>query len=1130
MHEIMRSSKTSILRLVGFLIGCISAAAAESPRQTVLLDGDWQFQLDPNDLGAKEGWFAEGRQLAHFAKVPGAWDAQGFGPETEKMRHNFIGKGWYKRRIQIPSSDSKEQRYFLVFGGVYRSARVWVNGEEVGKHLGYVSDFEFEITKLARAGEYASITIEIDSEQHWDVDALQGCLDIPDHLFSYWGGIWGHVKLESRNSEWLEHLQIQTLVSPRSCQATATLGGAYRPGDKLRLEIMETDGKIVLTREEPLDALLSNGQATLSADLPDALLWSPESPNLYRARLILLRQQQPLDSQEGTFGIRSIVIQGSHFIVNGNRYYLNGYGDDAVYPQTIAPPSDKAFYVSRLKVAKTYGFNFVRHHSHFLPPEYYEACDEVGMFVSPELPIAYMRYYSRAKGPARELYKTEWANAIVRHRNHPSIFDWCMGNELWDGIDLAPDLYAIAKKLDPSRLVIDSDGLMPSGFTDGQRDRATMDFYTVMFNILTTPLEDPRKFETGMPSKPIMTHEEGNFVQFPRLDSIELYKDDFKPFWLTAARDKIEKFGLLDETTRWSEASEKLYYICHKANLEALRKNPQISGYDWWLLEPWYPGSNGLLDVYRRPISVTPAQVREINGPVVVLQDGIDNNYRGEQRLRASFSVSNYSPAALRSIAFNWHLRNSTSTLSEDHWVIDAAGQGEISQGGKIDVQLPDTLVPEKLTLSVELTAGGLTVTNHWETWLFPAKESELKHAVPLYASDDLLAELEAYHPKAIPSTGMLEPRAVYVARQPTDRLLSASADGACVILLSPVGLFPTDVTTFKSAWWLGVFPGDTNAGTLVYDSPVTRAMAPDGWCDAGWFRLLQGAQTIILDDLVAQPHVLIRALNVHGAPAPFSRGLDFDYVWRNKSLLFEARVEKGSWIVSGLNFDAALRNGGPEARWLLTQMLAYAETLPRPDAALPLGWLRSAIAGSLFSQGPLVSGFSRLLEYKGESVSGVTYRNGDGECLRIRQEEPLHQLSWETAVTPDVQRTTFVFAGGFAFIDPSESKHGFALWINGSKALDFDTTREPTEWKSSNGEILLRYVPQLSQSSWSETMGLFYLSVPASSLLSGKAATITVHSIGQDNKRWFAINPYPDILGSETSSPKSRDSKTDGQ
>ena len=148
-----------------------------------------------------------------------------------------------------------------------------------------------------------------------------------------------------------------------------------------------------------------------------------------------------------------------------------------------------------------------------------------------------------------------------------------------------------------------------------------------------------------------------------------------------------------------------------------------------------------------------------------------------------------------------------------------------------------------------------------------------------------------------------------------------------------------------------------------------------------------------------------------------------------------------------------------------------------------------------------------------GETTHGITYRESEGEGLRIRQGEPWNDLIWETAPAPAQARTTFVFAGGTAFIDPNKAGQGFGLSVNGRMVLTFDTTREPASWTSPDGEIVLRYVPALSQSSWDETMGLFYLSLPAKELSRGKAVTLGLRPIGGEYRHWFALNPYTDIL-----------------
>lgn len=1093
---------------------CEAAAEADlagaCPRAS--LDGTWTFRLDPDDVGETAEWFRPDILYTDYIQVPGAWDAQGFGPETEKLRHNFIGKGWYARDVEIPG-DWRGRRVFLRFGGVYRAAKVWANGHFVGRHLGYVSDFEFDLSPFIEFGTKNRLVVQVDSEQRWEEDALQGCMDVIDHLYTYWGGIWGHVDIEARSAAWLDDVFIVPRTAPATgCTVAARIGGDAAGGAAVVLAVSDAEGVPLASRRVEVG---KDGAVRADLDLPKALLWTPEAPHLHVATLTLLdAADKVLDCAQERFGVRSIELRGTDFLVNGVKYYLAGYGDDCVYPDTIAPPADKQYYIDRLRVAKSYGFNYVRHHSHFVAPEYYEACDEVGMFVSPELPIAYPRFYERAHGAALELYKSEWDAAIRRYRNHPSIFNWCMANEQWEGMPrVAPDLYRIAKELDPSRPVIDSDGLFPPGFIDGTKDRPTLDFLTVMFDILTTPLDNPDKFKTGKPLKPMITHEEGNYVHFPRLDEIDLYGNTFKPFWLTDCRDRVERAGLLAETPAWALASERLYLLCHKSNIEALRKNPHISGYHWWLLQPWYVGSNGLLDTHCRPNSVTPEEVRKFNAPVVLLQDGVRLTYRGGDQLECSLKLSNYSGRPVERGAVRVVISCEGTVFDAKTMEVAALPNGQIGDVGTVQATLPQPGEPQRVRVEATLESAAAQQANEWTAWVYPAQSPLPGADVPVYATPDTLGMLAPFGARPMPPNGDSGKRAVYVAHQPTELLVRAAEQGSCVVLLSPAGVFPSDCTTYKPAWWLGVFDGDSNAGTFVYDNPVTRGLAPEKWCDPSWFHLLQGAQTFLLDAFPSQPEVLIRALNTHGAPHGFSRYVDFEYTWRNKALLMQVRLGKGSLLLSGLNFDSGLHNGGPEAAYVLGRMLEHASTFPQPSTEWTTAFVQELVAGSPFTKGPLISGYERLTFHRGEKVAGQSCRERSAESFRIRQEEPLHRIAWETAVAPTASLPVFVFAGGFPFMEPPASNPGFTLALNGTRLLDFDTARTQTRWTSADGRTALLYVPGHVRPSWSETAGIFYLSVPGELTTPGKRCNLEVRARGSENKRWFALHPYADLV-----------------
>ena len=76
----------------------------------------------------------------------------------------------------------------------------------------------------------------------------------------------------------------------------------------------------------------------------------------YTAVVTLGTPVKPLDSATTRFGVRSIAVDGHKLLLNGQRIFLAGYGDDAIYPMTVSPPRDKSAYVQKLRFAHEHGF------------------------------------------------------------------------------------------------------------------------------------------------------------------------------------------------------------------------------------------------------------------------------------------------------------------------------------------------------------------------------------------------------------------------------------------------------------------------------------------------------------------------------------------------------------------------------------------------------------------------------------------------------------------------------------------------------------------------------------------------------------------------------------------------------
>ncbi len=1097
------------------------------------LDGIWAFATDPDRVGEKEQWFQP--QAAWPAmprpgyaagangtiRVPGIWDNQGYGTETPKVRHNFVGLGWYRRTLAVPA-EWADRRVYLCIGGVHRYAKVWVNGQFLGEHLGYLSEFEFDLTDRVKPGQPAAVVIQVDSRQRWDVDTMFGASDLADYMDVVWGGIWGHVRLEARTAVWLSDLFLQPNVSGSNCTASAVIQGEARLAQAVKLEVRDSRGRAVGETERRFDGPLAAG-ATISVTtpVPNAQLWSPDQPALYQARLTLLRVGQPLDTVESRFGMRDLRFDGPYVLLNGRRLFLRGYGDDHIYPEQMAMPADKELHLQRLRLIKSYGFNHVRHHSTIMPPEYYDACDEVGIMPTAEFPIAYDSFLPGGDtwkknvpvgtdpAPAWETYKREWAAALKRHRNHPSIFAWVMGNELWNGIPLRHEFRRIARELDPSRPFADTDGVteMWQHIFDPKNDRDTLDLYFLMFDVFHNPLELPDKFKSPRPLKPVISHESGNYVTFTRPDTAEAFRHNIKPFWMTDGRAKVEQLGLLAEAPEWAAKSDRLYLHLHKTNLEALRKNPFISGYHWWLFQDYWTTANGLVDHNFRPKAITAEEVRRFNHEVVLLQDGLDLTYRAGAALKVKLLVSNFSPEPLAEGQGSWRLLTNGRVIAQDQIRAVRVGQGEVTEVAQLNLALPEVAGPTRVELRTEV--GGSSAAdsadraprwqNDWSAWVYPRATQTMPRPVPVFASATQLKRWPELGLLPIPKDATLPPRAVYLTGRIDRRVLAAVERGACLVLLQGGRVFNSRPLTYRSSWWKA--GDDLNAnlcGTFVYDHPVTRPMAPDGWCDAGWFHLLEGGRKISLEGFPARPHVLIRAL-------PSLRAV------QDEAILFEVGVGEGAILVSGLNHEQA--KGRPENDWILAQMVAHALTFPRPQTKWPLSTL--PVSDELVVDQAL-SGFQKLVRNEGEEGVWYSYREDNVKMPICRQTKPGNLVEWETEVVPPEpqdERVTFLFAGGLGY--RSEPKtDGFVFLVNGVEQVRFDLPGATNRWRSADGGIELRFLALREPPQ--DQLGVFQLSLPRTLVPPGQPCRFGVRSLGQGSRRWFGLNLYPDASAEE--------------
>jgi hypothetical protein len=896
------------------------------------LSGEWEFKLDPLDLGRAEKWFAAREPYKRKIRVPGAWNAQGIAFESEKqlreyeekrleeqkalnklgilgvqresdrLFHTYPGPGWYRKRTTIPAG-WKGKVPWLVFTGVHRDAEVWVNGKPAGTHRSYLTPFRIDLSQPAigvKPGDTISIDVRVDARRNPTTDPLLGCLDTLDFLYVTWGGIHQPVRLEATTPTRVEDVFVVPKPADESAEIRVTVEGPRVGKLEIAAEIQDAGSATVASLKQPVAD--TGAETILVARIEKPKPWSPRSPHLYTVRVRLLAGGAGMDERAVRFGMREFKVAGGKFLLNGQPTFLRGYGDDAIFPNTICLPADKEELRARLARAREYGFNFVRHHSWTPPEAYLEAADELGMMLQPEFPFAY-RWDLPATPAARRAAQEQWEAAIRLNRNHPSIVSWCMGNELYDSFDLALEMYQAAKRLDPTRLIIDSDGC---GFK--HKDRKTLDYLVVQFGESHSIGYQDNKYDIPATiTKPVIGHEMGYFATLHDLAQIDRFKNGLRPYWLLQTRDLAKKNGLLDIYPDWLRASYRLQATCLKSNMEAARRS-RLAGTSVWLFHDYPNCAEGVVSMFGQTKGLSAEEFRKINAPTVLLLDAPRRNWWGGETAEIRFVVSRFEDGPSDAATLRWQLTSGNETVAEGKQSQLAIRSGEVQPLPALKLELPKLARAAKLTLQAELADVNGRTDNSWDFWVYPRDSVEKISADVLVAGFD---PIRAVYPNVakhkdgpIPAITRL-----LVTGRLDDNVTRYLRDGGRVLLLDPEPVFAIEKTNFRLASWDGGGPSGT-----IFDPrhPALRAMPTDGWCDLQFYPLVQNSKTVLLSSLPAMVEPLVRCID---RPTRLS----------DRAYLFEASVGRGQLLVSGFNFAQSLALNDPAGIFLLDQLVRYA-------------------------------------------------------------------------------------------------------------------------------------------------------------------------------------------------------------
>ena len=392
-------------------------------------------------ININQGWrFDKPGEPEIMVNLPHTWNAT-----DGQDGGNDYWRGTCVYQKTFPKPDfGPDERVYLEFQGVNASARVVLNGQEVGAHDGGYSTFRWDVTDLLK--EKNALTVHVDNSRNDRVYPQKAD-------FTFYGGIYRDVSLIIVNKC---HFDMD-YYGGSGIKVTAKPVDNYTRGEV----VVETwrnskEGEVHITiLDEDGKEAAAAGLPTVKLSLPDVHLWNGvRSPYLYTAVATLTVDGQEVDRVSTRFGVRDFYVDPSEgFFLNGRSYPLHGVSRHQDW-RGIGNALTREHHDTDMTMIREVGANTIRlaHYQH--DQYFYDLCDQYGMVVWAEIP-----YISSHMNNGRENTISQATELVIQNYNHPCIVVWGVSNEITiatkdrtDMLDNHRQLNDLYHKLDPTRL------------------------------------------------------------------------------------------------------------------------------------------------------------------------------------------------------------------------------------------------------------------------------------------------------------------------------------------------------------------------------------------------------------------------------------------------------------------------------------------------------------------------------------------------------------------------------------------------------------------------------------------------------------------------------------------------------
>lgn len=427
------------------------------------LSGVWDFKLDQG-TGFEEEWYRAPLQEPMTMPVPASYNDL---KEGVSFR-DHVGWVFYQRKVSLPAY-VKTQRVLLRCEAVTHFAKVYLNGELLCEHKGGFLPFEVEIGHALREGEENLLTIAVNNEINYSTlpvgtsggifgDAVpqeegKPPRNNPNFDFFNYAGITRPVKIYTTPRDYIADISVVAQVEGEKARLTYTVDTVGEGA--CRVEVLDQEGQLVAQGEGTSGTL----------DIPQVHLWQPLHAYLYEIRVTYGE-----DVYTQPYGVRTVEVKGTQFLINGKPFYFKGYGrHEDTFPQGRGV--NLPMNVKDISLMKWQRANSFRTSHYPYSEEMMRLCDREGFVVIDETTAVGVNLkfggganfqgqavatFDKEHGlKTQEHHKEVIRDLIARDKNHACVVMWSIANEpdstSEGSYEYFAPLYALARELDPQK-------------------------------------------------------------------------------------------------------------------------------------------------------------------------------------------------------------------------------------------------------------------------------------------------------------------------------------------------------------------------------------------------------------------------------------------------------------------------------------------------------------------------------------------------------------------------------------------------------------------------------------------------------------------------------------------------------